>query len=220
MQWTLDLGEPCERGAPDRSARAARKQQSLPDAGQPSLPGLKIRRIDRLFLALRPDAATVDTIRRRLLPELCLENQVLGRARRVHALHVSLVGIGTYEGVPKVRVARVSEAVARFAYPAFDVGFDRITRFSPSGAVVLAGGADLRSLHEFSRAIRSALRKSGVKVPADASFNPHMTLVYSKNPFDERRVTPVRWRVREVVLIHSMVGHSRHVILESWPLAD
>jgi len=36
-------------------------------------------------------------------------------------------------------------------------------------------------------------------------------------PFSET-VTPFAWQVTEFTLVHSLLGHTRHVPLGSWPL--
>jgi 2'-5' RNA ligase len=49
-------------------------------------------------------------------------------------------------------------------------------------------------------------------------FNPHVTLLYRNSaPFTET-VTPFAWEVREFVLIHSLLGQTRHTPLGMWPL--
>lgn len=50
------------------------------------------------------------------------------------------------------------------------------------------------------------------------SFNPHVTLGYREGLSFLNPITPLAWDVRDVVLIHSVVGATRHIELARWPL--
>jgi 2'-5' RNA ligase len=54
-------------------------------------------------------------------------------------------------------------------------------------------------------------------------FDPHVTLRYGRGGdrypgYSTIKVAPVRCRVEEVMLIHSIYGNSRHEVLGRWPL--
>ncbi|ODU70275.1 MAG: hypothetical protein ABT11_08600 [Novosphingobium sp. SCN 66-18] len=60
--------------------------------------------------------------------------------------------------------------------------------------------------------MRAPLRDGG-------RYSPHMTLSYDTDVKSRGlRKLGFRWQVTEVVLIHSMVGLHRHVVLNRWPL--
>jgi 2'-5' RNA ligase len=45
-----------------------------------------------------------------------------------------------------------------------------------------------------------------------------MTLLYDRRAVAERPVEPIRWRVRGLVLLRSLVGQGRHQVLARWPI--
>jgi 2'-5' RNA ligase len=49
-------------------------------------------------------------------------------------------------------------------------------------------------------------------------FTPHLTLLYDNRYVEGRDVEPIAWSVREFVLIHSVLGKTRHIHLGRWPL--
>ena len=54
--------------------------------------------------------------------------------------------------------------------------------------------------------------------PVASQVTPHVTLLYDDVLVEERAVEPIRWTVREFVLVHSLLGQTRHVPLARWPL--
>jgi 2'-5' RNA ligase len=45
-----------------------------------------------------------------------------------------------------------------------------------------------------------------------------MTLVYEPRVVERLNIRPISWTVRELVLIHSVLGQLRNVTLGRWPL--
>lgn len=71
------------------------------------------------------------------------------------------------------------------------------------------------------RALQAPLQKamSHVRLLREGwAFNPHVTLAYRKGAPFSRRVSPIGWESRDVVLVHSVVGQNRHEHLARWPL--
>jgi 2'-5' RNA ligase len=56
-------------------------------------------------------------------------------------------------------------------------------------------------------------------VPNAAHYTPHVTLAYGMPWIAARPVDAVSWNVREFVLMHSLLGRTRHIALARWPLA-
>jgi 2'-5' RNA ligase len=52
-----------------------------------------------------------------------------------------------------------------------------------------------------------------------AGFEPHVTLAYTARDVAAEPVAPVSWLAGEFVLIHSLLGKTRHIPLARWPLA-
>ena len=55
--------------------------------------------------------------------------------------------------------------------------------------------------------------------PAGSAFEPHVTLAYDARKIAAEAVAPIGWRVDEFVLVHSLLGRTRHVRLGGWALA-
>jgi 2'-5' RNA ligase len=51
-------------------------------------------------------------------------------------------------------------------------------------------------------------------------FTPHLTLLYDHRSVPEQQIEPVSWVVREIVLVDSWVGQTKHVVHVRWPLRD
>jgi 2'-5' RNA ligase len=50
------------------------------------------------------------------------------------------------------------------------------------------------------------------------AFKPHVTLLRDPLRAKPLRVNPIVWTVRDFVLIHSLLGQTKHVHLGRWPL--
>ena len=49
-------------------------------------------------------------------------------------------------------------------------------------------------------------------------YLPHVTLLYDDALIDEHPVAPISWTATEFVLVHSLLGRTKHVILDRWAL--
>jgi 2'-5' RNA ligase len=83
---------------------------------------------------------------------------------------------------------------------------------------VLTGGAGADGFGALRQALVTAMAGAGLRKQIKTSFTPHMTLSYSGPDGDEQTVDPIGWTVSELVLIHSLIGQSKHVVLGRWPL--
>jgi 2'-5' RNA ligase len=211
MQTRNEIGSiPVRKAAFSRAA----------NAWQPALPGLEIRRLDNIFFAVCPEEAAATQIHD-IAKSIGVEFGFRGRLLDRLCLHISLHGVGEYEGLPRSRIAQAKEAARSVSMPAFDVGFNRAMSFGGNGQnrpLVLRGSvghAELRLLH---RLLGEAMRKVGLGKRLRKSFTPHVTMLYDSRSIAETPVPLVRWTVREFVLIHSPQGHSRHHHLSRWEL--
>jgi 2'-5' RNA ligase len=182
---------------------------------------MELRRLDNIFFAVCPDEAAaiqIHDMTKSIGAEFGLSGRLLDRV----CLHITLHGVGEYEGLPRSRIAQANEAARSVSMPAFDVSFDRAMSFGGNGQnrpLVLRGSvghAELRRLH---RLLGDAMRKVGLWRTVRSSFTPHVTLLYDSRSVAETPVPLVRWTVREFVLIHSPQGHSRHHHLGRWELS-
>ena len=181
---------------------------------------MELSRLDNIFFAVCPDeaaAAQIHHIAKSIGAEFGLRSRLLDRL----CLHITLHGVGEYEGLPRSRIAQANEAAHSISMPAFDVGFDRAMSFGGNGQnrpLVLRGSvghAELRRLH---RLLGEAMRRAGLWRTVRNSFTPHVTLLYDSRSVAETPVPLVRWTVREFFLVHSPQGHSRHNHLSRWEL--
>lgn len=190
-------------------------------AEQPSLAGFDAAvPTDRLFLAVYPDAAAAARIAA-LAVTLRERHSLQGRPLADERLHVTLHHLGDYAGVPQDVVRMAAEAAGRVACASFEVGFDRAASFAARRSrrpFVLLGGEATAALVALQRALGEALGACGLARWVAPQFTPHVTLLYDEAMVAEQAVEPIRWRVDEFVLVHSLLGRSRHVPLARWPL--
>ncbi len=67
-------------------------------------------------------------------------------------------------------------------------------------------------------AIHQALADALIVGRREPIIKPHVTMLRDRRATPTEFITPVRWWVREFVLIDSLYGESRHEILGRWPL--
>jgi 2'-5' RNA ligase len=221
MQLDLGLDEPEQGARPGRKPAPSRRLQR-PAAPQPPIPGLEITRLDNLFFAIRVPlavAAPVGDTRTRLMSESGLRGTLISD----ECLHISIHGLGMYEGVPEDIKTQAIEAAAALRMPAFDVGFGRALSFLNTRGdypMVLRATDGLGELYDFHHALGEEMRKVGLGRMVRKSFTPHMTVLYSPQMLAEKIVDPVGWRVQGFALIHSPWRESLHKPLEEWSFSE
>nr|WKF55557.1 RNA 2',3'-cyclic phosphodiesterase [Paraburkholderia busanensis] len=140
-------------------------------------------------------------------------------------LHVTLQHLGNFAGgLPPARVEAAIRAAASVRVEPFTVEFDSLVSFASRprpGPLVLGGGDGVVRLHALHDILVEALRSVGIEGRAGASvvpYTPHVTLAYGMPWVATRPIEPVSWNVREFVLMHSLLGRTRHVPLARWRL--
>ena len=181
---------------------------------QGSLPGFDLAiPTDRLYLAVFPDvayAARFETFAAKHLAARRMEGQPVEASR----LHLTLFHLGDYTGLPPGLAAQAAEALSRLEAEPFTIQFDQIGSFNNRGGYgdfVLAanhGNDALRALH---RQLAQHLNAAALNQHTKGSFTPHMTLAYNKPAVPFQPIEPVIWPAHEVVLIHSLLGKTRHI---------
>lgn len=175
---------------------------------------------DGLFFAIVPGLDDAQEISQFALRQRS-QHGLTGAPLKPEHFHVSLHSLGEYDGLPRGIVAAAKEAAAAIAVPPFEVTFDHVMSFSGSPGnrpFVLRGSDGLAALMAFQRTLGIAVAKAGLGRFVKAQYTPHMTLLYDARSVEEHPVAPVRWTVREFVLIHSLHGQGRHLPLGRWPL--
>jgi 2'-5' RNA ligase len=176
---------------------------------------------DRLFFAFYPDAATASERIAPLATRLRASQRLHGKILAPERFHVTLHHIGDFAGLPQQLVKAVSEAAASVKFPRFEVAFDFAASFGKkpgrSHPFVLQGDSGVQRIVEFRRLLGEALKQVGIK--PDASFTPHVTLLYDDRVVPPQPVVPpVRWEASDFVLVHSLIGRGVHIPLARWPL--
>jgi 2'-5' RNA ligase len=194
------------------------EQFSLPGFAPPAPPRLT----DRLFFAAFPDAQTAQRIGG-LAQDRRVALGLKGRALSQERFHITLKHLGDYPALPSDIVAKAVDAGAAVAFAPFEVVFDRVASFQgrPNNRpFVMRGGEGLETLLAFQRVLGAAMIKAGLGKLAEGSFTPHVTLLYDDQLVAEQSIDTIGWTVREFVLIHSLIGQTRHVPLACWTLGD
>jgi 2'-5' RNA ligase len=179
------------------------------------------RSSDRLFLAVRPDAAAtarIAALARRLREEHGAHGRPLDDAR----LHVTLQFFGGFAGLPRSLITAIERVVDGIELRAFEVVFDHVASFDGGGRRrpwVLRGSEDgLAHLHALHAALGRGFAAAGVRVEGHARYVPHLTLLYGDRALPRQTIDPIAWTVRELVLVDSLVGQGMHRALQHWPL--
>ena len=182
---------------------------------EPCLPGLAVQRLDGLFFSIFPDQAAAVRIAN-TAEHFRRAYGLKGAPLLTDRFHVTVQGLGNYDGLPRSVVAKAIEAGAAVASMPFQVAFDRVTSFAGSDALVLRGGDGVDGIVMFHHALGVAMRKSGLS--AGSQITPHITLSYDGCRIEEQFIEPIRWTVRDFVLVHSLRGRTKHIPLERWHL--
>ena len=184
--------------------------------------GASPRPADGLFFAVLPEAAAAADISR-LGQHQSRTHGLTGKPILAERLHVSVHKIGDYAGRPRGIVAAGCEAGAAVEMSSFDLAFDRVVSFggrSGNRPFVLRGGDGVAGLLALHRHLGAALQKVGLWRWVKPQYEPHVTLLYDDRYVAEQAVDPVRWTVREFVLVHSLHGQGRYDFLGRWKLRD
>lgn len=175
--------------------------------------------LHNVFFAARPDAATAACIAH-LAQDVVESRHLAAKPLPPERLHVSLFAVGGFEGACPPAVIDAAIAVAGTVPMApFEVAFDRVASFGGGKgkrALVLTGREGVTGLVRFQQALSSAMFRAGVGVRQRTQFTPHLTMIYT-DQVCEFWIEPMSWTFDEFILIDSLHGRSRHVLLGRWP---
>jgi 2'-5' RNA ligase len=175
---------------------------------------------DRIFFACLPDAATAERIYA-LAERLKRANGFDGTMVLPNHLHVSLYHLGEWPSLPEMIVSAAKEAAVQVNVPAFDVTLTRSESFR--GGIgpfpfVLTCEQDTAAWNALRRPLGIAMERVGLGGATAGRFTPHMTLLRDEKRAVSAPIEPITWTVRELVLVHSLLGKTTHVHLERRPL--
>lgn len=173
----------------------------------------------RLFFAVRPDLEAKSMAAE--VAQRCIDAHGLsGRRVPPERLHVTLHWLGDHDGVPHELVCQAKEAGGSVEMAPFDVGFDLIGSLGGAGTrgLALTGAAELKKLRQLQSALATAMRAAGIGHHIRRRFRPHVSLLYCRQHVARQPITPIRWRVDELVLIDSLLGCGKYIDIGRWPL--
>ncbi len=173
---------------------------------------------DHLFLALLPpwEVRTQAIALQQELSNRCgIHKGLMG----IERLHMTLWFLGKFKGVPEALLPVIDQAACAVDAAPFDLVLDRLDGWRDGGAALFSRRTDFRSgVCRYQRKLVDALRAAGLVQPKGRRFQPHISLVYARQHVPPRSLEPIPWHVNELVLVHSLYGQSRHVVLARWPL--
>ncbi len=176
---------------------------------------ITVRPTDRLFFAVFPDVETVDAICS-VQRKLCEKAGLSGTEVPPEQLHVTLWRVGDYVVPPTAEdIDGILRRAGTVEMPPFRLSF-RCAKSVSRGALVLCGGRGSAELEKLSIRLRDALTPPGAE--RGRAFLPHMTLMRSETLLPERRIRAIGWTVREIVLVHSLLGRATHRPVGRLPL--
>jgi 2'-5' RNA ligase len=132
--------------------------------------------------------------------------------------HVSLYHLGDYFGLPQNAIARAEEAASGIMLLPFQVGCDRVISFAGRHAdperdnypIVLRATEGVTELTALRQGLAAAMVRAGIESPGNTRFTPHVTLLYDRPHEISVPVDSIRWTVRELVLVRSLLGKTRY----------
>ena len=175
------------------------------------------------FFALSPDAL-VRTQLSQVANDLKASDSLSGSWIASERYHLTLHHLGQFPEVHPDLVKRALAAASHIQLSAFNIKLDHFMSFdSKTGKFpcVLTSKYELPELKNFWQELKNNLLAQKLGQNTGNSFTPHTTLLYSRQPVVKTHaVTPIEWRVKDFVLIESLVGRSEHIELGRWPLVD
>lgn len=135
---------------------------------------------------------------------------------RADRLHVTLDILDDFDAFPCEVAERLIEVSMLISGDPFMVELDQVS--GGGGTIALRPRLKNPALQRLANAISGARAEAGIAGREGYRFSPHLTLLYREGrPFSET-VTPFAWEVKAFTLVHSLLGHTRHVPLGTWPL--
>ncbi|MFA6116427.1 MAG: 2'-5' RNA ligase family protein [Sphingomonas sp.] len=173
-------------------------------------PAMLRRYCDRLLFLLRPPTPVAQHID--------AECRILDLGKRVRTdyLHITLCKLDFLPRLPFWAVPLMQEIGASVAAPPFRIAVDRMTGGPDS--VMLRPSERIAALFDLQARLAAAIGRVDRLRGHPYRFNPHITLFHRKGEPFEWQVDPISWQVEDLLLVHSRVGLTEHIILDRWPL--
>ena len=176
---------------------------------------------NKLLIVAKPDEETAAYIAHRA-DQLAAYLGFKGRLVQPELLHFTIRPIGLYSKVPQSILGAVGECGNTVRMCPFAVSLNMAKNFHRKNGIPLIvlcgddGVLGLRTLHD---TLEDALAKrfgSARFLP----FEPHMTLSYKAMRIPDTPIEAINFTIHEFVLVNSLIGQGRHVVLRRWRLGD
>lgn len=183
---------------------------------------IRPKRPERLFFALFPDAGTSIRVGR-FSQRFIRENHLGGTRLETERLHVSLHHVGDFKRLRTKFIFAARRAGKAVSMYPFEMSFRFIRSFEGAPSLkgrprrrklVLLGEGD--AVSELHKILGTAMGKNGLRTAEH--FTPHMTLSYGSKPIPEQAIEPIRFVVKEFMLVHSKLWLTQYDIIDCWPL--
>ena len=143
----------------------------------------------------------------------------LSGAPRLTTLHVTIIWVGDYLELPEDVVFAALQAGATVESAPIAITFDRIMKFTQARALVLCGEGGRKPLTRLHVQLGVGIHNAGLRHNIGRDYKPHMTLLYDRKAVPTTTLEePVSWTASEFLLIHSLLGETKHLIVDRWPL--
>lgn len=177
----------------------------------------------KVFFALQPDASAAQRIAG-LTAEARRTHGLSGKPISAERLHISLNFVGAFRGPPPRDLIDKTRKVVEGLTGGrpFAVALNRIESWkgnANSHPLVLTGEDGLIGVEELHTDLHKALAAASMAPRREPQITPHVTLLYDRREAAGVFVEPVSWKVREFVLLDTVVGEGRQEVLGRWPLA-
>ena len=175
----------------------------------------------KVFFALQPDAPAAQQIAG-LTAEARRAHGLSGKPISAERLHISLNFVGAFRGPPpRALIDKARKVVEGLAGGRpFAVALNRLESWKGEPhPLVLTGEEGVIGVEELYADLHKALAVAGMAPRREPPITPHITLLYDAREAPGAFVEPVSWKVRDFVLLDTVVGEGRHEVLGRWPLA-
>lgn len=173
-----------------------------------------------LFFATPLDPETVERATELRL-DLCRKEGLRGTPVEPDRLHVTAFGLLGFREPPPTYALELGRQIgSRVEVDEFTCSFDRLQtwRRKDGHLLALTGGDGTEGFRRLNRALQLATCEALDLEARPQPITPHVSLMYCDRPIAERSIGPLSWRVRSFTLVHSLVGATRDVHLQTWHL--
>jgi len=169
-----------------------------------------------LYFALQPDEEAAQA-----LCALDARRQEPGPPMAPQRLHISLYSLGVHRRFPRQAVVGAVQAAGGVRHAPFLLELDRLATWGRGlGPLPVVAWADegVSGVHSLHEVLCGALAGTAEWRRRRPALEPHLTLWRAHRRLAETFIPPIRWWVREFVLLDSRYGEGRHEVVDRFPL--